>query len=126
MKILNLEDNVFKHLDICKVIERGNFTALEIDWVRNLEEGILGIEKSIVNETPYDLIITDMWYPQKAGGTDADSGEELFKLAAEKEWDIPIILCSSGNYRIPGILGSVHYSENEDWETELLNLIKKL
>lgn len=63
---------------------------------------------------PYDLIITDMWYPEKPGGRDTDSGEALIKEVKERGWGIPIILCSSVNYHFPGILGSVHYSENED------------
>lgn len=126
MRILNLEDNVFKHHDICKAIERGSFANLKIDCVGNLADGISKIEEAIDQEKPYDLIITDMWYPEKPGGSDNDSGEVLIKEVKEKGWDIPIILCSSVNYRFPGIFGSVHYSENEDWETELVKLIKKL
>ena len=36
MYILNLEDNVFKHHDICRAIERGSFENLKIDCVGNL------------------------------------------------------------------------------------------
>lgn len=126
MYILNLEDNVFKHHDICKAVERGSFANLKIECVGNLADGLSKIEEAINQEKPYDLIITDMWYPEKPGGSDNDSGEALIKVVKERGWDIPIILCSSVNYRFPGILGSVHYSENEDWESEIVKLIKKL
>lgn len=50
----------------------------------------------------------------------------MIKEVRERGWDVPIILCSSVNYCYPGILGSIHYSEKEDWETELVKLIRKL
>ena len=115
MYILNLEDNVFKHHDICRAIERGSFENLKIDCVGNLADGLSKIEG-----------ITDMWYPEKSGGADNNSGEILIKEVRERGWDVPIILCSSVNYCYPGILGSIHYSEKEDWETELVKLIRKL
>ena len=39
MYILNLEDNIFKHNDICKVIKRGPFNDVKIDCIGNLEDG---------------------------------------------------------------------------------------
>lgn len=126
MHILNLEDNVFKHHDICRAIERGSFENLKIDCVGNLADGLSKIEGAISKGKLYDLIITDMWYPEKSGGADNNSGEILIKEVRERGWDVPIILCTSVNYCYPGILGSIHYSEKEDWETELVKLIRKL
>lgn len=40
MHILNLEDNVFKHHDICRAMERGSFENLKIDCVGNLADGL--------------------------------------------------------------------------------------
>ena len=126
MRVLNLEDNVYKHNDICKVLNNGEFGEVNIECARNLEEGLEKIEEQNSKEASYDLIITDMWYPQKAHEEDTNSGEILINKAIDRGWNIPIILCSSVRYRIPGILGSVHYSKNEDWENELVTLIKKL
>lgn len=126
MYILNLEDNVFKHHDICKAIERGSFQNLRIDHVGNLKDGIERIKEQNEIEKPYDLIITDMWYPEMSGGGDSASGEKLIQIVNEQGLDIPVILCSSVKYRFPQILGSVHYAENEEWETEIIDLIKKL
>ena len=92
-----------KHHDICKAVERGSLANLKIDCVGNLADGISKIEEAINQEKPYDLIITDMWYPAKPGGSDNDSGEALIKEVKERGWDIPIILCSSVNYRFPGV-----------------------
>ena len=56
MYILNLEDNVFKHHDICRAIERGSFENLKIDCVGNLADGLSKIEEAINQEKPYILI----------------------------------------------------------------------
>lgn len=124
MYILNLEDDVYKHHAICKALRNGGLGILKIDCARSLEEGLELIRDNQQNQ-PYDLIITDMWYPEKAGGECIDSGEKLIKTVNDNEWNIPIILCSSVSYRYSGILGVVHYSEKEDWEKELVMLIKK-
>lgn len=125
MYILNLEDDVYKHHDICKALEHGGLGKLTIDCVRNLEDGIELIKKNL-EEQPYDLIITDMWYPEKPGGEEVASGEKLIQSVKENGWNIPVILCSSVSYRFPEILGSVYYSEKEDWENEMVNLIKRI
>lgn len=124
MYILNLEDDFFKHHDICKAIENGTFNNIKIDCIGNLEEGINAIENMLEMGKTYDLIITDMWYPKMPGGVETNAGEMLINIAKDNGWNIPIILCSSVDYRIPGILGSVHYSENSDWERELVTLIR--
>ena len=43
-----------------------------------------------------------------------------------KKIQTPIIVCSSLNEKIPNIYGNVWYQENRDWESELLDLIKKI
>lgn len=126
MRILNLEDSVFKHFDIKKAIENNFIRNIQIERIGNLKDGVSKIEESIQQGTPYDLIITDMWYPKNTGGSNTNSGDELIQIAMEKKWNIPIIVCSSISYSYPEILGYIHYSQNEDWETELVDLIKKI
>ena len=125
MFILNIEDDVFKHHSICKALRSGGFNDLHIECKGNLKEGIDAIEKHNEMGQSYDLIITDMWYPEFSGGREAESGEKFIEIAQERLWDIPIILCSSVNYNYPGILGSVHYSENENWENKIVQLVRK-
>ena len=122
MRILNIEDDAIKHNDICKVIK--SCGSMKIDWARNLESGVDKIREGIQGGTPYDLVITDMWYPREPGGEDQESGAALIQLIQQEKWELPVILCSSVRYRIPGILGAIHYSKNENWEDELKKLIK--
>lgn len=119
MRVLNVEDDAYKRNDICKAL-KGTGTT-KVDWVRNLEDAL-----SQIKEVKYDLIISDMWYPPVSGGKDEESGEILIEKIKEMEMDIPIIICSSVNYRIPEILGTIHYSKNGDWERDLKDLIKKI
>lgn len=126
MFVLNIEDDIYKHNDICNVMKKGSFSNLQIDCEHNLADAIEKIAEQNDLGKPYDLIITDMWYPSENGGIESESGEMLIETVRDNNWNIPIILCSSVRYRIPEILGTVHYSKNGDWESELLNLAKKV
>lgn len=126
MHIINFEDNVYKQHDIYRALERGRIGPFDLECVRNLEDGIKKIGEQNALSKPYDLIITDMWYPAYSGGPDAQSGDALIKTAQEQGWEIPIILCSSMNYFYSGILGSVHYSKNGDWEEKLVKLVEQI
>ena len=126
MFVLNIEDDIYKHHDICKALRNDGLSELRIDLEGNLSDGIKKIREQNALGKPYDLIITDMWYPEYSGGQEAESGEKLINTVKENRWNIPIILCSSVNYRFPEILGSVHYSENEDWENILIQLVKQI
>ena len=126
MYILNLEDDVCKHHKICTALKNGGLGIVTIARAKNLEDGIELIKTKNQQNQPYDLIITDMWYPEKDGGEEIKSGEKLIQTVKDNGWNIPIILCSSVSYRIPEILGVVHYSENGKWETSMTSLIKNL
>ena len=60
------------------------------------------------------MIVTDMEYPLEAGeAVDEDAGFKLIERMKKEKIDIPVIVCSSADYRknIPDILGSVWYNE---------------
>lgn len=122
MRILNIEDNVIKHNDICKVLSGAGFR--DVDWAGNLNEGVKMIEDHMSSDTPYDLVITDMWYPREAWGEEEESGSLLIQMIKDKGWELPVIVCSSVRYIIPDILGTVYYSPKENWEDELRNLVR--
>ena len=126
MRILNLEDNAFKHHNIAKTLKNAFPNRVTVDWERDLASGLEKIEEQLQADEPYELIITDMWYPAHAGSGDSQSGEVLIREVADMDVKIPIILCSSVNYRYPEILGAVHYAEDSDWENELLALVRSL
>ena len=66
MRVLNIEDDVAKHNNICKVLKRNGF--IRIDWAKNLEDGMELIKSSIDSSDPYMLVVTDMYYPLVKGG----------------------------------------------------------
>ncbi len=124
MKILNIEDDSFKHYDICNVIK--SCCAAEIEWAKNLKEGIEKIEEAQGLMEMFNLVITDMYYPFEKGEKEINAGEILIQKMTEMKIKVPIILCSSANFCIPEIFGTIHYSQNENWEDELRNLILKV
>lgn len=125
MRVLHLEDNAMKQAAIQRVLSRGGET--EVVWEKNVADGIEAVEDSIMDHTTFDLIITDMHYPVKSGAkAEWDAGEQFIAKMQAKKIQTPIIVCSSLNEKIPNIYGNVWYQENRDWESELLDLIKKL
>ena len=120
MKVLHIEDAVIKHYEICKVMKKCG--VLEIDWVKTLEDALQMVRE---HKLEYNLIVTDMYYPLTPGGDEAESGLIFIQKMEEMEIETPIIVCSSVPYRIPGILGSVHYSDKTDWEQQLCSLIRQ-
>lgn len=124
VRVINFEDEPIKHRAIRDVLESCRIT--DIDNVRNLEDGVAMYKEAISAGNPYDLIITDMWYPAMQGGQEEKSGEKLIEIAVSEKWNTPIITCSSQNYSYPEAYGSLYYSENEDWEGKLRGYINKL
>ena len=56
MRVLNIEDDTFKHNDICKALSGCGIK--EVEWSNNLADGWKQIKNSIDSNNPYDLIIT--------------------------------------------------------------------
>ena len=67
MRVLNIEDDTFKHNDICKALSGCGIK--DVEWSNNLADGWKEIKNSIDSNNPYDLIITDMYYPGEPGIT---------------------------------------------------------
>lgn len=124
MKVLNIEDTPIKHHKIRSTLE--DCRVYEVDCKRNLEAGIIAYKSAIEEGKPYDLIITDMWYPPAPGIHEDRCGDRLISIAKEEGWKVPIIICSNQNYDYPEIYGCLYYSENEDWEGKLRNYINML
>ena len=126
MRVINLEDDPIKHRKICNELEKNRIKDENIDWVTNLEDGIAKIQEAIESGNPYDVAITDMYYPERPGSSEMPSGEIFIAKTEELGIDIPIILISSQNLRFPGILGTVYFSENNDWEDDFRKLVGKI
>ncbi len=121
MRVIHFEDDSMKHSKIARELQSCGIQ--EIEWVRTLNDGI---HKLTLEDNTYDLIISDMWFPKESGTPDEESGHELITFAKKHELNIPIIICSSIQYRIPDILGAIHYSDKSNWEQELRELVNQI
>ncbi len=124
MRVLNIEDDAFKHNDICKALSGCGIK--DVDWCENLSEGWKQIKNSIDNDNPYDLIITDMYYPNESGEREEKSGDVLIDRIIENKITIPVVLCSSVNFKYPEIYGCVYYSRTRNWEADMQKLVNGL
>ena len=122
IKAVIADDDVFKGIDIRK--------ALEFNGVRNIitvrdQEKLW--EQIYHGEDKIDLIVTDMQYPLEAGdAVDEEAGFKLIERMKIEKIHIPVIVCSSLNYNIPDILGSVWYNELNDLNSNFEKLLDRL
>lgn len=125
IKVIHLEDSILKHIAISCVLKAIGISA--IARVGNLDEGIRRIETEAISGTPFDLVITDMHFPLRSGGEASwKAGEIVLEKLREREIEIPVIVCSSMNMKVPGAYGCVWYSELRDWEKELKELVERI
>ena len=124
MKILYIEDTAMKYAAVSRVLSNAGFK--DITREKNLEDGLYAIEQSVKSQNQFDVIITDMWYPRKSGGDEEQCGLELAATVKERGYGISVIICSNQQYRSEDALGEVLYSEDGDWDKELLvRLVKQ-
>ena len=122
IKAVVVDDDVFKGATIRK--------ALEFNGVRNImtvrnQEKLW--EQIYHGEDKIDLIVTDMQYPLEAGEVvDEEAGFKLIERMKEEKIEIPVIVCSSLNYSIPNILGSVWYNKLNDLDSNFKEVLGKL
>lgn len=125
LKVLIIEDNVFKAMDITRALE---FSGVrDITRVRDQEAAFEILYQSVEGEMPFNLIVTDMHYPLAKGmEADYDAGFILIERLKEEEINIPVIICSSRNYTEPGIWGTVWYNELCDLNGNFKELLNRL
>ena len=122
IKAVIVDDDVFKANDIRKALEFNGIRA--IMTVRNQEKLW---EQIYHGEEKIDLIVTDMQYPLEAGETiDEEAGFKLIERMEREKTDIPIVVCSSLNYSIPNILGSVWYNRLNDLDSGFKEVLGRL
>lgn len=106
--------------------------ALEFNGVQNIMT--MGNQEKLWEQIYHgkdkiDLIVTDMEYPLEEGEVaDTEAGVKLIKRMKKEKIDIPVIVCSSGDYRnnIPDILGIVWYNERNDLDFDFKEVLGKL
>lgn len=125
VKILNIEDDIFKHNDIRKALERcGSYV---VDLCDNMEDGLKCIEQAIDKGEPYGLIITDMHYPlSKGAAADVNAGVRFINELKKRKINVPVIVCSSIRLTIPEAVGCVWYNPSRDLDDDFKELLEKI
>lgn len=122
IKAVVVDDDVFKGADICKALKFNGIRS--VMTMRN--QGKLW-EQIYHGRDKIDLIVTDMQYPLEAGeAVDEEAGFKLIERMEKEKIDIPVIVCSSLNYSIHNILGSVWYNELNDLNSNFKEVLGKL
>ena len=116
------DDDVFKETNIRKALEfNGIRNIISVRNQKKLWEQIYHGEDKI------DLIVTDMQYPLEAGeAVHKEAGFKLIERMEKEKIRIPVIVCSSLNYRIPDRFGSVCYNERNDLNAKFKEVLGKL
>ena len=121
LRVLLVDDNVFKTIEIKRALEFGG--ATEVEMVDNQA----AVWEILQNDRQFDLIVTDIHYPLDKGQiADHSAGFILIEKMKEKEIDIPVIICSTRNFISKNAFGTVWYSEQRDIRLEFKNLLTKL
>ena len=114
IKAVVVDDDVFKGSDIRKALEFNGIRS--IVTVRNQEK----LWEQIYHGG-------DKIDPLGAGeAVDEEAGFKLIERLEKEKIDIPVIVCSSLNYRIPNILGSVWYNKLNDLDFCFKEVLGKL
>ena len=122
IKAVVVDDDVFKGSDIRKALEFNGIKS--IMTVRNQEKLW---EQICRGEEKIGLIVTDMQYPLGEGeAVDEEAGLKLIERMEKEKIEIPVIVCSSLNYRIPNILGSIWYNKLNDLDFSFKEVLGKL
>lgn len=126
MRVLNVEDDPFKHHDVKNALMRLGITDVTLSEYEF--DAMVCVIESIENGNPYDLIISDMQFPLfENGPLDDDAGMTFLAELKENDIDIPVIVCSSYRLRLPDVFACVHYQKDKTdlWE-EFRQLLPKL
>lgn len=122
-KVLILEDDLFKATDVRRALQYCGIR--DIHHVTNQEAGFAYIYKC-QEEEPVTLVVTDMHYPLADGTvSDTEAGFKLIERFEREGIEIPIIICSSRNFREPRVLGTVWYSLLRDLNHEFYEILKR-
>lgn len=121
-KVLNIEDLPSKHVAVRRALERCGVPY--IDHADNAVDGLDMVESAIVEGKPYDLIVSDMYFPMSKGGMEVQAGMYVIEELQARGIDVPVIVCSSARMVIPEIVGCIHYSSRNDLDADMREMIE--
>lgn len=123
LRTIIVDDSILKAIDIRKALEFNGI--MDVNIVSSQDKLWNEIYQGREEGKTVGLIVTDMHYPLKAGADpDEEAGMKLIDRLAREGINIPVIICSSRNYRIPKALGSVWYNDLTDIRFEFKEVLK--
>ncbi len=123
-KVLNIEDLPSKHVAVRRALERCGIPY--IDHVDNAVDGLDMVEAAIAEGKPYDLVVSDMYFPMSKGGMEVQAGMYVIEELQARGIDVPVIVCSSARMVIPEIVGCIHYSSRNDLDADMREMIEQI
>ena len=115
-RVLNIEDTMSKHVAVRRALGKCGVADNIIDHATTAMEGLAMIDVAIEEGKPYSVLVLDMFFPIFPGERMSEAGMYVLKELREKEIAIPIIVCSSVQYCLPGVVGCIRYNE---WKGDL-------
>ncbi|MBB4807327.1 DNA-binding NarL/FixJ family response regulator [Chryseobacterium defluvii] len=91
-KILIAEDQQCANLSVQKVLEE--LDIQNVDYVYYCDDALAKIQKSLRENNPYDLLITDLSFEEDHYTQNIKDGKELVKIVRQKYPDIKVIVFS--------------------------------
>lgn len=124
-RALVVENEVIKYMAIKKALEFNGIREIQI--VGNQEAVWEELVKAEQRGEKFDLIVTDMHYPlREREKPNPDAGFILLDEMKKSGYQIPVIICSSLNFREPRALGCVWYRENESLEFAFMDVLQRI
>ena len=123
-KVLNIEDLPSKHVAVRRALDRCGVPY--IDHADNAVDGLDMIEAAIAEGRPYDLVVSDMYFPMSKGGMEVQAGMYVIEELQARGIDVPVIVCSSARMVIPEIVGCIHYSSRNDLDADMREMIEQI
>ena len=120
-KVLNIEDMPSKHVAVRRALERCGIPY--IDHATSATEGLDMIMQAIAEGKPYDVLVSDMYFPMSPGGMEVQAGTYVIDELKANGIDIPVIVCSSMKMVLPNVVGCIHYSQRNDLDADMRELI---
>lgn len=123
-KVLNFEDNISKHMDVRRALERCGIT--NIYHADNANDGLDMIEAAIAEGKPYDLIVTDMYFPRSKGAYEVEAGYYVIDELENRGIKVPVIVCSSARIWEKRAVGCIHYNPRNDLDADMREMVEKV
>lgn len=123
-KVLNLEDSIPKHVDVRRALERCGVPF--VDHADNANDGLDMIEAAIKEGKPYDVIVTDMFFPRSKGAMARESGGYVIDELEARGIKVPVIVCSSARILESRAVGCIHYNSRCDLDADMREFIEEI